>query len=86
MVRTNPHHASHPAASGARAAPCPGSSSRTGATTACAETTDPTPGGACRPTDVMAGTDAASLKSAPSAAATTTATEPTPEDIGPASA
>lgn len=33
----------------------------------------------------MASTDAA-LKYAPSAAATTTATEPTPEDIGPASA
>lgn len=34
----------------------------------------------------MAGTDATALKSAPSAAAATTATEPTPEDIGPASA
>jgi hypothetical protein len=34
----------------------------------------------------MAGTDAAALKSAPSAAATTTATEPAPEDIGSASA
>jgi hypothetical protein len=35
----------------------------------------------------MAGTDAAAPKSAPSAAATTTtATEPAPEDIGPASA
>jgi hypothetical protein len=34
----------------------------------------------------MAGADAAALKSASSAAATTTATEPAPEDIGPASA